>query len=161
MRIQRLTTIPDFPLPVRSTAFAGAWDLHAAIPHPITLAPGEQAMIGTGYAWEIPPGKVGLLLPRSGKGSKEGAVLGNLVGLIDADYRGEVTACIWNRSKERMNVAEDGSLHEAVQTPLVIQPGERFCQLLIVQSYIDELELVDQLSKTARGDGGFGSTGAA
>lgn len=159
MRIQRLTTIPDFPLPVRSTAFAGAWDLHAAIPHPITLAPGEQAMIGTGYAWEIPPGKVGLLLPRSGKGSKEGAVLGNLVGLIDADYRGEVTACIWNRNPpaviERFGIVVPNS------QPLTIQPGERFCQLLIVQSYIDELELVEKLSATARGDGGFGSTGAA
>lgn len=158
MRIQRLTTIPDFPLPVRSTALAGAWDLHAAIPHTITLAPGEQAMIGTGYAWEIPPGKVGLLLPRSGKGAREGAVLGNLVGLIDADYRGEVTACIWNRNPpaviERFGIVVPNS------QPLTIQPGERFCQLLIVQSYIDELELVEKLSATARGAGGFGHTGS-
>jgi dUTP pyrophosphatase len=78
MRIQRLTTIPDFPLPLRSTEFAGAFDLHAAIPHPLRLEPGEQAMVGTGYAWEIPVGTVGLLLPRSGKGSKEGAVLATL-----------------------------------------------------------------------------------
>lgn len=158
MRIQRLTTNPDFPLPVRSTAFAGAWDLHAAIPHPITLAPGEQAMIGTGYAWEIPPGKVGLLLPRSGKGAREGAVLGNLVGLIDSDYRGEVTACIWNRNQAAAQTG--GLLTPRNGGELTIQPGERFCQLLIVQSYIDELELVEKLSATARGAGGFGHTGS-
>lgn len=161
MRIQRLTDIPGFPLPLRSTEFAGAYDLHAAITEPVTIWPGDQCLIGTGYAWEIPVGKVGLLLPRSGKGTREGAVLSNLVGLIDPDYRGEVKASIWNRNQPGFEVYEDGSLGEVLEEPLVIEPGERFCQLLIVQSYIADLELVDQLSETARGNGGFGSTGAA
>lgn len=149
MNIKKVTTIPYFPLPVRASAGAAAYDLHAAIDEPVTLLPGRQAMIPTGYAWEIPAGKVGLLLPRSGLGV-QGVVLGNLVGVIDCDFRAEIMACIWNRS-----AAEWNDWSEAI----TIKRGQRLCQLLIVDAYTDTLELVEELTETERGAGGFGSTG--
>jgi dUTP pyrophosphatase len=143
MKVKRITNIADFPLPVRSTELAAAWDLHAAIDEPVEVMPGQTHLIGTGYAWEIPGGKVGLLMPRSGLGHKHGIILGNGTGVIDPDYKGEIKASIWNRSR----------------TVHVINPLERICQLLIVHTYIDRLELVDELSASDRGNGGFGSTG--
>lgn len=178
MKLKRVTTIPDFPLPVRASAGAAAYDLHAAITEQVRLMPGQQMMISTGYAWEIPRGKVGLLLPRSSKGA-EGAVLANICGVIDADYRGEVKAMIWNRlpgydlRAERHNGQHIGVLLPVpaptnpfgglytggVTNVVTINPGERFCQLLIVDAYTDTLELVNELAETERGAGGFGSTG--
>lgn len=149
MKIKKVTTIPDFPLPARASAGAAAYDLHAAITEQVRLMPGRQTKIGTGYAWQIPAGKVGLLLPRSSKGV-EGAVLANICGVIDSDYTGEVKAVIWNRLPD---------IVKPLWNAVTINPGERFCQLLIVDAYADTLELVEELTETERGAGGFGSTG--
>ncbi len=103
-------------------------------------------MIRTGFAWEIPPGCVGLIMPRSGMGARDGVVLGNLVGVIDSDFRGEVMVKLWHRRDE-------GS-------PYQVTEGDKIAQMVIVQlSQLRQLYEVDELSDTARGDGGFGSTG--
>lgn len=109
----------------------------------IELGPGEQEMIGTGIAMHIKdPGYAAMIFPRSGLGSK-GLVLGNLVGLIDSDYQGEIKICAWNRSSE----------------PIQIESMGRIAQLVIVPIIQAELNVVEEFDKSARGDGGFGSTG--
>lgn len=162
IRIQRLTEAEDFPEPLRASQAAAAWDLHAAIDEPIVVPPHGEILIGTGYAWEIPEGYLGLLLPRSGRGFKEGLVLGNIAGLIDPDYRGEVKAAVWNRRAPAYEVdryrtfvaAQDQGQHT-----ITIHPRERFCQLVVLPAPVFELALADSLSDTARGDGGFGRSG--
>lgn len=109
----------------------------------IELGPGEQEMIGTGIAMHIKdPGFAAMIFPRSGLGSK-GLVLGNLVGLIDSDYQGEIKICAWNRSSE----------------PIQIESMGRIAQLVIVPIIQAEFNLVDDFEASARGEGGFGSTG--
>lgn len=134
-------------LPTRATSHSAGFDCCADLVEgdgdPLIIQPGEQALIGLGFAMEPPAGHAGLLLPRSGLGTKKGAVLANTIGLIDEDYRGEVKACIKNTSKE----------------PLTIVDGERICQLVIVPVFMGKSVLVEELSDTARGEGGFGSTG--
>jgi dUTP pyrophosphatase len=137
------TTIP---LPAYATAGSAAMDLRAAPEAPVTLAPGASALIPTGLAIHIgDPGWCALILPRSGLGHQHGLVLGNLVGLIDADYQGPLMISCWNRG----------------QQPFTIQPGDRIAQLLLVPVARAVWHVVDAFAPSARGVGGFGSTGVA
>ena len=134
----------DFPLPQYATGGAAGLDLRACLDAPLTLAPGAVALIGTGFAIHIAdPGLAAVLLPRSGLGHKHGIVLGNLVGLIDSDYQGEVKVSCWNRGA----------------APFTVEPGERIAQLVLVPVVQARFEVVDEFTPTARGAGGFGHTG--
>jgi dUTP pyrophosphatase len=144
MKIQLLNT-PRAKAPKLATPGSAGFDCFARIEEPysfIALNPGEVQLVGLGFRMEVPKGYGAMLLPRSGKGSK-GLVLGNLVGLIDSDYTGEVKACLWNRSETET---------------FEILNGDAICQMVIVPVLTPELELVKELTKTIRGDGGFGST---
>ena len=134
----------EFPLPIYATEGSAGLDLRACLDNAITLQPGETTLVPTGMAIYIgDPTVAAMILPRSGLGHKHGIVLGNLVGLIDSDYQGELMVSCWNRSK----------------AAFVIQPGERIAQLVLVPVIQAQLEQVDQFKVTARGTGGFGSTG--
>jgi dUTP pyrophosphatase len=131
-------------LPAYATAASAGLDLRACIDSPITLAPGQTELIPTGLAIYIAnPGYAGMILPRSGLGHKHGIVLGNLVGLIDADYQGPLMVSTWNRG------------HSA----FVLNPMERLAQLVIVPVQQVTFHVVSEFSETDRGAGGFGSTG--
>ena len=131
-------------LPNRATPGSAGLDLRACIDEPLALEPGAELLIGTGLAIHIAdPQLAGLIVPRSGLGHKHGVVLGNLVGLIDSDYQGELHISCWNRGRVTYN----------------IQPGERIAQLLLVPVITPELELVDEFVQSERGAGGFGSSG--
>ena len=133
-------------LPAYQSAGAAGLDLRANCSVPVTLAPGEAYLMGTGHAVYLEdPGYAAMLLPRSGLGHKHGIVLGNLVGLIDSDYQGELKVSIWNRSSE----------------PYTIEPGERIAQLVIVPVVQAEFVLTDDFITSERGEGGFGSSGRA
>jgi deoxyuridine 5'-triphosphate nucleotidohydrolase len=119
-------------------------DLRACIDAPVTLAPGQTQLVPTGLAIHIDdPGLAALILPRSGLGHKHGIVLGNLVGLIDSDYQGQLMVSMWNRG----------------QDTFVIEPGERIAQLIVVPVVQVELEVVNDFATSARGAGGFGHSG--
>lgn len=134
----------DFPLPAYATEGSAGMDLRACIDAPVHLQPGQTTLIGTGLAIYIAdPGVAAVILPRSGLGHKHGVVLGNLVGLIDSDYQGELKVSTWNRG--------DASF--------VIEPGERLAQLVFVPVLTPQLTQVDAFDATARGAGGFGSSG--
>lgn len=134
----------DFTLPAYATSGSAGLDLRACLEAPLTLAPGRAELIPTGLAIHLDdPGLAAVLLPRSGLGHKHGVVLGNLVGLIDSDYQGQVMVSTWNRSSE----------------PFVVQPGERIAQLVVVPVVQVRLEVVESFEETARGAGGFGSSG--
>lgn len=135
----------DFPPPHYATAAAAGMDLRACLDSPMRIAPGETAEIGTGIAICIrDPNYMALLAPRSGLGVKHGIVLANTVGIIDADYQDEIRAALFNRGG----------------APYEIAPGERICQLIIQPIARASLEIVSEFSQTtARGKGGFGSTG--
>jgi dUTP pyrophosphatase len=135
----------DIPAPEYGTAGAAGLDLRACIDAPITLAANQVSLIGTGLAIHIAdPGITAMILPRSGLGHKQGIVLGNLVGLIDSDYQGELKISVWNRGLESFT----------------IQPGERIAQLVFVPVIQAVWQWVDDFDQTsARGEGGFGSTG--
>jgi dUTP pyrophosphatase len=131
-------------LPQYATAGAAGLDLRAAIDAPLTLAAGATELLPTGLAIHLAdPGYAALILPRSGLGHKHGIVLGNLVGLIDSDYQGELMVSAWNRSGQ----------------PFVIEPLARIAQLVIVPVVRIEFNVVDAFDASARGSGGFGSTG--
>ena len=134
-------------LPRYATPGSAGLDLRACLNAPLTLAPGACELIGTGIAIHLAdPGYAALILPRSGLGHKHGIVLGNLVGLIDSDYQGELKVSAWNRS----------------QTAFVIQPMERLAQLVIVPVVQAQFNVVDDFAAaSARGAGGYGSTGTA
>ena len=134
-----------FPLPHRATDGSAGIDLRACIDEPISIKAGESQLIGTGLAIYIQdPDYVGLIMPRSGLGHKHGIVLGNLTGVIDADYQGELMVSIWNRS----------------QTDYVLQSGEKMAQYLVVPIARPTFEIVAEFSDiSVRGEGGFGSTG--
>lgn len=134
-----------FPLPERATEGSAGIDLRACIDAPQTIGAGETVLIGTGLAVYIAnPDYVGLIMPRSGLGHKHGIVLGNLTGVIDADYQGELMVSIWNRS----------------QVAYTLQPGERMAQYLVVPVMRPRFERVETFSDiSVRGSGGFGSTG--
>ena len=119
-------------------------DVRACLDDPLTLGPGDTALIPSGFAVHIAdPQLAAVLLPRSGLGHKHGLVLGNLVGLIDSDYQGEVLVSCWNRGK----------------APFTIHPGERIAQLVFVPMVRAAFEIVDRFEESTRGAGGFGHTG--
>jgi dUTP pyrophosphatase len=131
-------------LPAYGTAGSAGLDLRAADKEPLTIAPGSTHLIPTGLAIHIgDPAYAAMILPRSGLGHKHGIVLGNLVGLIDSDYQGELMISTWNRG----------------QTEFVMQPMERLAQLVIVPVLQVELNVVEDFDASDRGAGGFGSTG--
>ena len=131
-------------LPSYATAGSAGLDLRAAIDEPITLRPGDTALIACGLAIHLDdPGLAAIIIPRSGLGHKHGIVLGNGVGLIDSDYQGQVFVSCWNRGKETF----------------VVNPLERIAQLVVVPVVQVDLNLVDSFEESSRGAGGFGSTG--
>lgn len=134
---------PSAKLPVYGSAEAAGADLHACLEEAITVLPGESAWVPTGIALEVPKGCAGLVYARSGMAAKRGLAPANKVGVIDSDYRGEIKVVLLNHSKE----------------PQVIEPGERIAQFVITPVLTPEYVLVDELSDTVRGVGGFGSTG--
>lgn len=138
-------TDPRAVVPTRSTPGAAGYDMCACLEVPVTIYPGETVMIPTGISMEIPLGVAGLIFPRSGMASKRGLAPANKVAVIDPDYRGEIFIALLNH----------GKVHQ------VIQPGDRIAQMLFVPYFAPELEEVEALSETKRGDGGFGSTGTA
>ena len=134
----------EFPLPAYATDGSAGLDLRACVEAPLTLPPGRAELISTGLSiWLDDPALAAVILPRSGLGHKHGVVLGNLVGLTDSDYQGPLMVSCWNRGAE----------------PYTIQPGERIAQLVVVPVVQVELEVVDEFIATARGGGGFGSSG--
>jgi len=135
----------EIPLPEKSTAGAAGVDLRACLDEAIQLAPGACELIPSGMAIHLEdPTLAALILPRSGLGHRHGIVLGNLVGLIDSDYQGELLISCWNRGANSFR----------------IEPGERIAQLIIVPVVPAEFELVDSFGESARGAGGFGHTGS-
>jgi dUTP pyrophosphatase len=131
-------------LPAYATPGSAGLDLRACLDSAVTLAPGQTTLIPTGLAIHInDPGLAALILPRSGLGHKHGIVLGNLVGLIDSDYQGQLLVSCWNRG----------------QTTFVIEPLERIAQLVLVPVVQAQFRLVEEFDATQRGEGGFGSTG--
>lgn len=143
LKIHITNRCPDLPLPARATAHAAGFDLRAAVEGVVTVAPGDRALIPTGIAIAIPPGYEGQVRARSGLALRHGIALVNAPGTIDADYRGEIGVIIVNHGAE----------------PFSVSRGDRIAQLVIVQLPPAELELVETLEETGRGDGGFGSTG--
>lgn len=139
---QRLGT--EFPLPHYATDGSAGMDMRACLDAPLELAPGETTLIPSGLAIHVADaGLAAVLLPRSGLGHKHGIVLGNLVGLIDSDYQGQVFVSCWNRGDETFT----------------IQPGERIAQMVIVPVVRADFEIVDEFVSSDRGAGGFGHTG--
>ncbi|MGG3125834.1 dUTP diphosphatase [Brevibacillus laterosporus] len=135
----------DLPLPHYATSGSAGLDLAACIEQDITIAPGERAKIPTGIAVQMPDaGMVGLVFPRSGNAFKYGISLTNAVGVIDSDYTGEIQVLLQN-----LDTTE----------PFVVKKGDRVAQLLFMPVMQARLEIVDELEKTERGAGGFGSTG--
>jgi dUTP pyrophosphatase len=135
----------EFPLPAYATAGSAGLDLRACIDADLLLEPGRAELIPTGLAIYVQdPGLAAVILPRSGLGHKHGVVLGNLVGLIDSDYQGQLMVSCWNRGRE----------------PFTIRPGERIAQLVVVPVVQVDLQVVEDFSTTQRGGGGFGSSGS-
>jgi dUTP pyrophosphatase len=134
----------EFPLPAYATSGSAGLDLRACLDAPLTLAPGKAELIPTGLAIHLDDaGLAAVILPRSGLGHKHGVVLGNLVGLIDSDYQGQLMVSCWNR----------GSVE------FVVQPGERIAQMVIVPVVQVRLDVVESFEESSRGAGGFGHTG--
>ena len=131
-------------LPHYASAGAAGLDLRACLEAPIELKPGDSTLVPSGMAIHLDdPGLAAVVLPRSGLGHKHGIVLGNLVGLIDSDYQGQVMVSVWNRGKESFT----------------IRPMERIAQLVVVPVVQVQLNIVDNFAGSERGAGGFGSTG--
>lgn len=134
----------QFPLPAYATPGSAGLDLRACLDETITLAPGETQLLPTGLAIHINDRSLAaVILPRSGLGHKHGIVLGNLVGLIDSDYQGQLMVSCWNRSDSAFSVA----------------PGERIAQLVFVPVVQAEFEIVNEFDSSERGEGGFGHSG--
>jgi len=144
MDVKILDTRLRDQLPHYATTGSAGLDLRACIDSPIVLAPGETRLIPTGMAIHLAdPGYAALILPRSGLGHKHGIVLGNLVGLIDSDYQGQLMVSAWNRSQQAFELA----------------PLERLAQLVIVPVVQAEFNVVEDFETSQRGEDGFGSTG--
>lgn len=134
----------EFPLPDYATPASAGMDLRAMLDAPLQLQPGQTELMPTGMAIHIgDPGWCAVILPRSGLGHRHGVVLGNLTGLIDADYQGELKVSLWNRS----------------QTPYTIEPGDRIAQLVFLPVARARFVIVDTFEHSQRGEGGFGHTG--
>ena len=133
-------------LPQYATPGAAGLDLRACLEAPLVLQPGDSQLVASGIAIHLDdPGLAAIVLPRSGLGAKHGIVLGNLVGLIDSDYQGQIFVSVWNRGKNAFTIA----------------PLERIAQLVVVPVVQVAFEVVEQFAASARGAGGFGSTGKA
>ena len=133
-------------LPHYATPGAAGLDLRACVDAPLTLMPGDSQLVSSGIAIHLgDPGYAAVVLPRSGLGSKSGIVLGNLVGLIDSDYQGTLMISVWNRGKSAFTV----------------QPMDRIAQLVVVPVMQVQFEVVEEFASSARGAGGFGSTGSS
>jgi dUTP pyrophosphatase len=131
-------------LPHYATAGAAGLDLRACLEKELRLEPGESRLVSSGIAIHVgDPGYAAIILPRSGLGAKSGIVLGNLVGLIDSDYQGPLMVSLWNRGRERFT----------------LQPMDRIAQLVVIPVVQVEFEVVQDFAASARGAGGFGSTG--
>lgn len=136
----------DFPMPERATEGSAGVDLRACLGEALVLKPGETSLIPSGIAIHIEdPSLAAMILPRSGLGHKHGIVLGNLVGLIDSDYQGQLFISCWNRG----------------QQAFTIEPGERIAQLILVPVVHADFEVVDSFEESSRSEGGFGHTGTA
>ena len=134
----------EWPLPAYATSGSAGLDLRAALDQPLTLAPGEAALVPSGLAIHVgDPGLCAVVLPRSGLGHRHGIVLGNGTGLIDADYQGPLMISTWNRGHDAYTIA----------------PGDRIAQLVLLPVVRAQLELVDGFEASDRGAGGFGHTG--
>ena len=134
----------EFPLPHYATDGSAGMDMRACLDEPLELAPGDTHLIPTGLAIHVADtGLAAVLLPRSGLGHKHGVVLGNLVGLIDSDYQGQVFVSCWNRGEKTF----------------IVEPGERVAQMVIVPVVRAEFEIVEDFDTSERGAGGFGHTG--
>ncbi len=134
----------EFPLPHYATDGAAGMDLRACLDAPLTLAPGATELLPTGLAIHIAdPGLAAVILPRSGLGHRHGIVLGNLVGLIDSDYQGQLMVSCWNRGSDSFT----------------IEPGDRIAQLVFVPVVQAAFEVVESFEATQRAEGGFGHTG--
>jgi dUTP pyrophosphatase len=134
----------EFPLPAYATDGSAGLDLRACLDTALLLAPGKAELIPTGLAIHLDdPELAAMILPRSGLGHKHGIVLGNLVGLIDSDYQGQLMVSCWNRGAE----------------PFTVRPGERIAQLVVVPVVQVQLEVVAEFTASARGAGGFGHSG--
>ena len=132
-------------MPAYATSGSAGLDLRACIEAPLTLHPGDTVLVPSGLAIHLAdPGLAAIVIPRSGLGHKHGIVLGNLVGLIDSDYQGQVFVSCWNRGRE----------------PFALNPMERIAQLVVVPVMQVKLNVVDSFEESARGAGGFGSTGS-
>jgi len=136
----------DIPLPHYATEGSAGLDLRACIDGPLTLAPGQTELVPTGLAIHLEDaGYAAVILPRSGLGHRHGVVLGNLVGLIDSDYQGQLMVSCWNRGG----------------TAYTISPGERIAQMVVVPVVQVALEIVEEFTESERGSGGFGSSGTS
>ncbi len=134
----------EFPLPEYATPGSAGMDLRACLDAPLIVAPGETHLLPTGLAIHLDdPGICATILPRSGLGHKHGIVLGNLVGLIDSDYQGQLMVSVWNRG----------------QSEFTIEPGDRIAQLVILPVIQANFQIVEDFEQTDRGQGGFGSSG--
>lgn len=134
----------DFPLPEHATEGSAGVDLRACLDADLVLKPGQTELVPTGIAIHIEdPGLAAMILPRSGLGHKHGIVLGNLVGLIDSDYQGQLFVSCWNRGSEEF----------------VLEPGLRLAQLVIVPVVQANFNVVEEFGASERGEGGFGHTG--
>jgi dUTP pyrophosphatase len=136
----------DIPLPHYATEGSAGLDLRACIDGPLTLAPGQTELVPTGLAIHLEDaGYAAVILPRSGLGHRHGVVLGNLVGLIDSDYQGQLMVSCWNRGG----------------TAYTVSPGERIAQMVVVPVVQVALEIVEEFTASERGSGGFGSSGTS
>ncbi|HVH84481.1 MAG TPA: dUTP diphosphatase [Steroidobacteraceae bacterium] len=134
----------EFPLPAYATEGSAGLDLRACTAAPLTLDPGAAELIPTGLAIHLgDPSLAAVIVPRSGLGHRHGIVLGNLVGLIDSDYQGQLMVSCWNRGSQ----------------PYTVTPGERIAQLVVVPVVQVDLEIVPEFETSARGAGGFGHSG--
>jgi dUTP pyrophosphatase len=144
VRITRLRGARDLPLPARATPGSAGFDLHAALEKDLVLAPGERALVPTGFAIAVPAGYEVQVRPRSGLALRHGIVLPNAPGTIDPDYRGEVRVILMNAGHE----------------PYTLRRGDRVAQLVVAPVAAAVFEEVDSLEETERGSGGFGHTGS-
>ncbi len=136
----------EFPLPSYATQGSAGLDLRACLDQALTVAPGETHLVPTGMAIYIEdPQLCAMILPRSGLGHKNGIVLGNLVGLIDSDYQGQLFVSVWNRGSDTFTM----------------QPGERIAQMVLVPVVQAQFDIVEDFVSTSRAEGGFGSSGRA
>ena len=134
----------EFPLPAHATVGSAGCDLRACLDEALVLEPGDTELIPTGLAIHVAdPNLAAVILPRSGLGHKHGIVLGNLVGLIDSDYQGEVFVSCWNRGRQSFQV----------------EPGDRIAQLVLIPVVQVEFQVVEEFAASQRGAGGFGHTG--